>query len=74
MTATTSTPLVRTQAQNARRFKWSVLTPLILVFAFVLMPVLFVQLLVIELALLAVLGFVDNWFSLRRQAQGPEER
>ena len=44
MTATTSTPLVRTQAQNARRFKWSVLTPLILVFAFVLMPVLFVQL------------------------------
>ncbi|MGI9379612.1 MAG: carbohydrate ABC transporter permease [Methyloligellaceae bacterium] len=44
MTATTSAPIARTQAQNARRFKWSVLTPLILIFAFVLMPVLFVQL------------------------------
>lgn len=34
----------RTRAQNTRRFKWSVLAPLILIFALVLMPVLFVQL------------------------------
>ncbi|MGI9351276.1 MAG: carbohydrate ABC transporter permease [Rhizobiaceae bacterium] len=44
MSASSATITRRTQAQNARRFKWSVLTPLILIFAFVLMPVLFVQL------------------------------
>ncbi len=39
-----TTKRARTRAQNTRRFKWTVLLPLILIFALVLMPVLFVQL------------------------------
>jgi len=54
----------------ARRLNW----PRNWWLAAVIVPLLFLQLLVIELALLAVLGFVDNWFSLRRQAVEPEER
>ncbi|MBT8422126.1 MAG: hypothetical protein HKN56_01315 [Gammaproteobacteria bacterium] len=42
--------------------------------AAVIVSVLMVQLLVILLALLAALGFVDNWFSLRRKPQAPEAR
>lgn len=35
--------------------------------ALVILPLLFLGLLVIELTLLAAIGFVDNWFGLRRQ-------
>ena len=54
----------------ARRLNW----PRNWWLAAVIVPLLLVQILVIELALLAALGFVDNWFSLRRQTAGPEER
>lgn len=40
----------------------------------VIAPLLFMGLLVAELALLAAVGFVDNWFSLRRVSQAPDER
>lgn len=40
----------------------------------VIAPLLFMGLLVVELAILATMGFVDNWFSLRRVPRGPEER
>ncbi len=39
--------------------------------ALVIPPLLFFGLLVVELAMLAAIGFVDNWFSLRRSAARP---
>lgn len=41
--------------------------------ALVIPPLLFFGLLIVELALLAAIGFVDNWFSLRRGVARPAD-
>lgn len=51
----------------ARRYRW----PASWWLGLVIPPLLFMGLLVIELTVLAALGFVDNWFSLRRNGSRP---
>jgi len=54
-------------ADWARRYSW----PASWWLGLVIPPLLFLGFLVIELAILASLGFVDNWFSLRRGPSRP---